>query len=218
MITMKARFITLEGGDGSGKSTLLAKIEKDFTARKIPWISTREPGGTPAGEEIREIILRKPAAGTTPIAPLTELLLYEAARAEHVEKLIRPTLAAGKTVLCDRFTHSSVAYQGAARGLGTELVSRLNHAATSGLEPDAVIWLKLDPVEARKRTGSRGGENRLDAEKHAFHQAVFDAFCKMAEDEANHFIVLDASASPDEVFAALCRHPLWIRLFGSASP
>lgn len=203
-----ARLITVEGGDGSGKSTLLARIEQFFKDKKISYILTREPGGTPVAEEIRELLLRPRPSGRS-MTPLTELMLYESARADHVEQVIRPALKSGNSVLCDRFTHSSLAYQGYARGLGVELVKRLNDAATQGLSPDIVIWLKLSPADARKRMAGRGAKDRLESEASSFHEAVFSAFDTIAREESSRFIVLDASKSADDVFNQLLAHPLW---------
>ena len=211
MTKTRARLITVEGGDGSGKSTLLARIEQLFKENGTSYLLTREPGGTPVAEEIRELLLRPRAAGSS-MTPLTELLLYESSRADHVEKVIRPALKNGKSVLCDRFTHSSLAYQGYARGLGVDLVKRLNEAATQGLSPDIVIWLKLAPSEARKRMAARGAKDRLENEDTSFHESVFKAFETIAREESSRFIVLDAAQSPDEVFAQLLAHPLWKQL------
>jgi dTMP kinase len=207
-----ANFICLEGGDGSGKSTLLARVEQHLKERGFKFLTTREPGGTPVAEEIRNLLL-KPGK----MAPMAELMLYEAARAEHVEQVIGPALKENTHVLCDRFIHSTLAYQGYARGLGVELVTRLNEAATGGLHPHAVIWLKIEPELAKKRTASRGAENRLDAEKSAFHQKVYDAFLKMTAAEPKTFIVLNAEANPDEIFHELITHSRWIELFGAIS-
>lgn len=206
----KAKFITIEGGDGSGKSTLLGRIEAHLTERGIKFIKTREPGGTRVAEEIRELLLRPRPAGET-VSPLTELLLYEAARASHVEQVIRPALAIGTYVLCDRFTHSSLAYQGAGRGLGLDLVARLNDAATQGLNPDVVIWIKVPPAVARARVAGRAGgtKDRLESEQDSFHDVVFAAFNEISVREAQRFIVLDGLKSPDEVFAELVAHPHW---------
>lgn len=209
----KAKFITIEGGDGSGKSTLLNKIESYLQSRGISYVRTREPGGTPVAEEIREIII-KPRAGEQSVSPLTELLLYEAARAANVDQVVRPSLEAERFVICDRYTHSSLAYQGYGRGLGIELVERLNDAATGGLAPDAVIWLKVPPAEARRRMAGRSDtKDRLESEKDSFHETVFKAFEEIARRESHRFIVLDGMKSPDEIFAALLEHPHWKALF-----
>lgn len=221
----KPFFITVEGGDGSGKSTLITNIRAEFGRRGVPHLCTREPGGTPVAEEIREILL-KPGRS---LVARAELFLYEAARAEHVDGVIRPALAKGVNVLCDRFTHSSVAYQGAGRGLPRQLVEMANWAATGGfkddssgfksgsglgLEPDAVIWLRLSPEVARRRLRGRGAENRLDAEASSFHERVFSAFEEMAR-ASDRFIVLDASQDEKTVFSELLAHPLWRNMFGS---
>ncbi|MBI2606189.1 MAG: dTMP kinase [Deltaproteobacteria bacterium] len=221
----KPFFITVEGGDGSGKSTLITNIRAEFAARGVPHLCTREPGGTPVAEEIRGILLKP---GRTVVAR-AELLLYEAARAEHVDGVIRPALDRGVNVLCDRFTHSSIAYQGAARGLPKQLVEMANWVATGGfkvdssgfklgsglgLDPDAVIWLRLSPAEARRRSRGRGDENRLDAEDSGFHERVFAAFEEMSR-SSGRFIVLDASQDEKTVFNQLLAHPLWRKMFGS---
>ncbi len=201
-----ASFITIEGSDGSGKSTLIGRIESHLRGLGVQFQLTREPGGTPIAEEIREIILKP----NRKLSPLCELLLFEAARAEHVATFIRPALQSGCSVICDRFTHSSLAYQGIARGLGEEMVAGLNDLATGGLKPTAVIWLKLDPKIAWDRIESRGGEkSRLDSETMAFHRRVFEAFEHLAQRDPEHFIVLDAARSPEEVFQQLLGHPNW---------
>lgn len=205
-------FLTFEGGDGAGKSTLLAKVENEFKRNSIEFVSTREPGGTPLADEIRSMILKPDRR----LAPLTELFLFEAARAEHVSTVVRPALAMGKIVLCDRFTHSSLAFQGYARGLGVDLVKELNRIATGGLEPDAVIWLKLSPTEARARIEARGEKTRIDDEAASFHQAVFEAFEAISAAEHERFLVLDARLPPDDVFLSLLRHPLWKKLIAKS--
>jgi dTMP kinase len=215
---MSGYFVTIEGGDGSGKSTLIQRIKSDWTGRGLKYVSTREPGGTPAAEEIRNLLLRPASdgAGATITSPMAELFLYEAARAEHVESFIRPALGRGEHVLCDRFTYSTLAYQGAARGLGIDLVRQMNQAACGGLEPNLVVWLKINIETAKRRSVQRGSENRLDGEKAAFHQKVYDAFLKMAADEPSRFIVLDAEQSPDQVYSQLVSHPLWNKHFGAS--
>ena len=209
----RAKFITFEGGDGSGKSTLIAKVVQHFKSHNQPFITTREPGGTPIAEKIRNLIL-----GPDALTPLAELLLYEAARAEHVEDTIRPALNKNIHVLCDRFTNSTVAYQGYGRGLGVKLVTDLNELATQGLEPDCVVWLKLPADQARRRSSRRGEQNRIDKEKAAFHESVYGAFLKMASERPEHFIVLNASLSPEQVFSDLVSHSRWKQLFSLEKP
>ena len=205
----KSHFITVEGGDGAGKSTLISHIEKFFKEKEITYSLTREPGGTALSEEIREVILKP---GRT-MEPLAELFLYEAARVEHVESFIKPKLREGHTILCDRFTHSSLAYQGKGRNLGVQLVRELNNLACQGLKPDLVIWLKITPETARKRRADRGGQNRLDAEAEDFHAKIYKAFSELAEDPQNRFLTLDGEKKPEEIVNDLFNHPMWCDLF-----
>lgn len=208
-------FICIEGSDGSGKTTLIKKIETFFQQKHLNYLLTREPGGTALGEEIRKLLL-----STNPqLAPtaLTELFLYEAARSQHVSTVIAPALQQKKIVLCDRFTYSSLAYQGVGRGLGSALVQQLNQIATQGLEPQMVIWLKIDPLLAKERRKTRqkdqGENDRIDQEKDSFHKKIALAFEQTARENQNIFLILDASLSADEVFAQLINHPLWQKYF-----
>ncbi|HEU68199.1 MAG TPA: dTMP kinase [Candidatus Acetothermia bacterium] len=148
---MKPLFIVLEGPDASGKSTQVRLLADALSARGIPILATREPGGTPLGERLRELVL----SSDSPMNPLTELLLIIAARHEHVEQVVRPALKEGKWVLCSRYTLSSLAYQGWGRGLDLDLIRRLNQLATGGLEPDYVFLLDLPPTVAYERTRER---------------------------------------------------------------
>ncbi|MEW6056868.1 MAG: dTMP kinase [Bdellovibrionota bacterium] len=210
-----AYFITIEGGDGAGKSTLLKLIEDHFRRLKLPFLLTREPGGTLASEEIRDILLRDRPDPSQKLTPLTELFLYEAARAQHVEERIRPALNSGTHVLCDRFTDSTLAYQGYGRAVGTSLVDQLNQIATRGLKPDAVIWLKVAPEVARMRIEQRSGKKSwIDEEDASFHEAVFNGFIELSRKNSDRYIVLDGSCTPQEIFAQLTATPLWLRLFG----
>ena len=202
---MRAKFITLEGGDGAGKTTLLGRIEEHLKAKDIRYVVTREPGGTPISEEIRELLLKP---GREPTA-LTELFLYEAARAEHVEHFIKPKLREGASVICDRFTHSTLAYQGFGRGLGHNLVKELNGLACQGLKPDVAIWLKVTPATAKKRRGLRGLLSRLDAEAEDFHTRVYRGFEQLAEDPNQNILVLDGERQPEEIATELFAHPRW---------
>lgn len=207
-----AWLITVEGGDGSGKSTLISRIQASLHEKNIPLLLTREPGGTEIGEEIREILLRPGRA----VSPWTELFLYEAARAEHIAKVIRPALGEGKHVLCDRFTTSTLAYQGEARALGYENVELLNHLATQGIEPHITLWLKIPPDQGLQRIQNRKEKNRLDQEKIDFHEKVFKAFEKIVSKTPDRFIVLDATQSPNDVFRQLVEHPKWVSLWSKA--
>lgn len=202
-------FVTLEGGDGAGKSTLLNLITKEFNSRKIPHFCTREPGGTSVSEQIRALILNPDSH----MESLTELFLYEASRHEHVVKVIKPKLNEGVHVLCDRFTTSSLAYQGYGRGLGAKLVGDLNNIATTGLNPNIIIWLKIEPSIAKKRAEQRGQKDRLEKEFDQFHENVYKGFQELSQIYKNNFIVLDATHSPDVIFKSLLEHPIWKRYF-----
>jgi dTMP kinase len=187
--TLVGLFVVFEGGDGSGKSTqirlLRAAIER--SGREV--VITREPGGTPLGERVRELVLSHASDGMSDRA---EALLYAAARAEHVDEVIRPALAEGKVVLCDRFVDSSVVYQGAARGLGEVQVAELNRWATAGVTPALVVLLDLDPEDGLRRAVGDGHPDRLEAAGLDFHRAVREAYLRRADDDHERYLVLDA--------------------------
>jgi dTMP kinase len=147
---------------------------------------------------------------------LSELFLYQAARAEHVQQKIIPAIKQGRTIFCDRFTTSTLAYQGAGRKLSLKLIHLLNDQATFGIKIDAIIWLKLDRKTAQERTQNRGQENRLDREKEQFHLAVMKGFELEYKKNKSKFIVLDAAQSPDDIFNHLIEHPLWKKLFSES--
>jgi dTMP kinase len=189
-------FVTFEGGEGSGKSTQLARLAARLRARGIEPVVTREPGGTPLAEGIRELLLdpaRRPGA-------MSEALLMEAARADLVASLVRPALAAGRVVLCDRYDDSTLAYQGAGRGLDSGLLALLNQAATGGLEPDLTLLYDVPPEVGLARRESAAGEtNRLDREPADFHLRVRRCFLELAAAAPRRWVVLDATATPDEL-------------------
>jgi dTMP kinase len=189
-------FVTFEGGEGSGKSTQLARLAARLRARGIEPVVTREPGGTPLAEGIRELLLdpaRRPGA-------MSEVLLMEAARADLVASLVRPALAAGRVVLCDRYDDSTLAYQGAGRGLDSSLLAILNQAATGGLEPALTLLYDVPPEVGLVRRESAAGEtNRLDREPADFHLRVRRCFLDLAAAEPGRWMVLDATATPDEL-------------------
>jgi len=176
---MRGIFITVEGGDGAGKSTQLANIKTYMEERGISAIFTREPGGTPISEKIREIILDPENEG---MEDLTEALLYAASRAEHVRKVIAPALEDGTTVVCDRFLDSSIAYQAYGRGLG-RVVEMINEPAVAGYIPDLTIFLDLDPEIAMHRISNRG-RDRLEIETSDFHERVHQGYLELIEREA----------------------------------
>lgn len=200
-------FIVFEGLDGSGKSSLMAALQKELTALQIPFVQTREPGGTPLGDEIRHMILRK--EGPAPVSR-AELLLYEASRAQHVEQTIKPALSEKKWVLCDRFTASSVAFQGGGRSISEADVVMLNQFATGGLEADLTVLLDLSVEESRRRQAHRtsqtgDGKDRIESEADEFHQKVRDGFLKQAKASVHNWLVLDAKMTPAELFDVLLK-------------
>lgn len=185
-------FVTLEGLDGSGKSTQAQLLRSALEAEGIEVVLTREPGGTPLGEEIRNLVLH---GGD--VAPWAEAALYAASRAQHVEQLIRPALARGATVICDRYLDSSVAYQGIARGLGLERVLELNLAAVGGLLPDRTILLEIGVAEAAARMGLE--RDRLEREGDAFRGRVAAAYRELALRFPDRFVTVDGTASPETI-------------------
>lgn len=199
-------FLVFEGLDGSGKSSLMRALETELSKRGISFHQTREPGGTPLGEEVRHIILRK-QMGTIPV-PRAELLLYEVSRAQHVDEVIKPHLAQGEWVLSDRFSASSVAFQAGGREIEEKDVVMLNEFATGGLQPDLTILLDLSVEESRRRQAHRThqtGEtaDRIESEKDSFHQRVRDSFLKQARESSHRWLVLDARSSTEEMLKIL---------------
>jgi len=182
-------FITFEGGEGSGKSTQIARLAERLRAGGRDPVVTREPGGTPLGEGIRALLL-DPAR---PPDALTEALLMVAARAELVARVIRPALARGQVVLCDRYADSTLVYQGAGRGLDRALLRSLNDAATGGLTPDLTLLLDLDPAIGLSRRSAAGEPNRLDREPEAFHARVRAAYLELSREEPARWVALDAT-------------------------
>ncbi|SMO63399.1 dTMP kinase [Balnearium lithotrophicum] len=194
-------FITFEGIEGCGKSTQSKLLFEELIDRGFSVVLTREPGGTEASEEIRRIILKKWEERFTPFA---ELSLYEAARSLHVENLIRPSLNEGAVVICDRFTDSTVAYQGYGRGLSLELIERLNLEATGGLRPDLTFLLDL-PVEAAFKRLERKSLDRMESEERSFHERVREGFLEIAEREKERVVVLDGTQDVEEIFNHVLR-------------
>ena len=187
---MSGLFITFEGGEGCGKSTQIDLLREVLEEQGQSVVITREPGGTPIAEAIREVLLNADHKG---MCTESELLLYAAARAQHVQEKIRPALEAGQVVLCDRFADSTTAYQGAARGVNEALVEQLYQIATGGLKPDKTILIDLDPVTGLDRARIRGTADRLESENLAFHQAVREGFLKIAAAEPERVVVLDGA-------------------------
>lgn len=196
---MAGLFITLEGPEGAGKTTQLARLEARLreTGRRVT--VTREPGGTPLGLRVREVVL-DPALD---MGPLSEFLLYSASRAQLVQDVLRPALERGDVVLCDRYFDSSLAYQGAGRGLPLALLRALTREVTGGLTPDLTVLLDLDPALGLERAAQRGQPDRLEKADLAFHKRVRAGFLELAQAEPQRFAVLDAAQGADAVEAEL---------------
>lgn len=196
---MTGKFITIEGPDGSGKSTQIKLLIEYLTQRKIEVLFTREPGGTPISEKIRNIILDTEHEEMT---GMTEALLYAAARAQHVEQLIRPALGQNKIILCDRFVDSSVVYQGFARGLGMEKIEELNHQATGGLTPDLTICLDVPASCGLNRKQNQMQLDRLEKETVEFHEKVRQGYSILAE-KYKRIKVIDGTKEIGEISTAI---------------
>lgn len=196
----KGLFISIEGPDGSGKSTQISLLRKYFEERGTDVVLTREPGGTPISEKIREIILDK---NNKEMDAMTEALLYASSRAQHVAEVIKPALEAGKIVICDRFIDSSIAYQGYGRGLG-DCVRVINEYAVRGCMPDVTFLLEMDPKIGKERI-SADDQDRLEQEKLEFHKKVFDGYMEI-EKKFDRIIGIDAARSIEEISADIIKH------------
>ncbi|GAA2960012.1 thymidylate kinase [Ligilactobacillus murinus DSM 20452 = NBRC 14221] len=196
---MNGFFITFEGTDGSGKTSVLNAIEAKLKTTKVDYLRTREPGGNRISEQIRNVILDE---RSTEMDARTEALLYAAARRQHLVETVLPALEAGKVVLCDRFVDSSLAYQGAGRGIGVAEVKQMNQFATAGLEPDLTIYLALEPRLGLERIKQNRQDevNRLDKEALSFYETVYRAYQKLAT-ENERIVTIDASQKLADVIA-----------------
>ena len=194
-------FITFEGTEGCGKSTQVKLFAEYLASSGIPFVSTREPGGSNTGKKIREILLD---SKNREITSRAELLLYAADRAQHVEEVIRPALLEGKTVLCDRYTDATWAYQGFGRGLDLGLIENLNTLAAEGVRPDLTFWIDC-PVEVGLRRAFKRAEDeeidemRFENEELSFHRRVRDGYRSVSEAEAERFAVVDGTAPVHEI-------------------
>jgi dTMP kinase len=203
----RGKFITFEGLDGCGKSTQLERLAQFLRAQHLPVVVTREPGGTPTGEKIRNILLDSSTIG---LAPMAELALMFASRAQHIKEIIQPALHAGSIVLCDRFTDSSEAYQGGGRKLGSEPILELHRVLCEGLQPiltilmDSDINASIDRARRRNKTHAskigapEGDENRFEQESRAFFGRVQNAYHAIAAREPNRVAIVDARGTADE--------------------
>lgn len=194
-------FITLEGPEGSGKTTAVEAAVKALEAKGYQIVRTREPGGTPIAEQIRNVILDKE---NTNMDPRTEALLYAASRRQHLVEKVWPALKEGKIVICDRYLDSSLAYQGGARGLGVDNILNVNMFATENTFPDLTLLFDITPEEGLKRISANANRevNRLDLEKLEFHHQVRNTFLELAKRYKERFVIIDASKSREEVAKA----------------
>jgi len=197
----RGQFITFEGIDGSGKTTQMRLLVRRLQTQGRDVLEAVEPGGTAVGRQIRRILLD---AANQDLRPTTELLLYFASRAQNVEQCILPALAAGQIVVCDRFTDSTLAYQGYARGLGAETVLALDRIACRGLAPDLTLLIDLDLDTAlarahKRNTGGATDETRMDDQSREFHQKVRNAYLALAKQHAGRFRVIDGRGAPEEI-------------------
>ncbi len=198
---MAGRFITLEGGEGVGKSTQIRRLAEALTGRGIDVVTTREPGGTEGAEAIRGLLM---SGGQDRWNDATEALLFAAARADHVAKLIRPSVSAGKWVVCDRFVDSTRAYQGGAGGISDADILDLHRVGSGGLLPDRTIVLDLPVAEGARRAAARSAEtDRMGAKNADYYERVAARFREMAGQEPDRFRIVDASGSPDAVTARI---------------
>lgn len=195
-MTAAGRFVTFEGGEGAGKSTQIGRLAETLRRAHLSVVVTREPGGTPGAEAIRELLLGGPPDHWL---PLTEALLVLAARADHVSRRIQPALAAGDWVMCDRFTDSTRVYQGIAGGLGLPRVERLHKAAFGSLRPDLTLILDVPVEVGLTRRRQAAGGNRYEAMDREFHERVRRGFLALAGREPERCVVIDATRGEDAV-------------------
>jgi dTMP kinase len=210
-VSHRGKFITFEGLDGTGKSTQIEKLAKALRARGLAVVVTREPGGTETGEKIRHVILD---SGTTGLSPMAEMALMFASRAQHIREVIEPAVAEGKIVLCDRFTDSTEAYQGAGRKLGSKAVLELHHILCDDLQPDLTLLMDSDVARSverarrRNQRSSRNGrnqkdENRFEQENRAFFGRVRNGYLAIARREPERVAVIDARGTPSQTHAKI---------------
>jgi len=193
---MRGLFITIEGPDGAGKSTQIELLKEYFKNKGKEIVITREPGGTLISEKIRDIILDNE---NKEMADTTEALLYAASRAQHVAEKILPALKKGQVVICDRFVHSSLIYQGMARGLGIDEVKTINDFAIMGLMPNITFFFDISPEISLKRKDEMGKKDRLENENIDFHKKVYEGYKKLIEKYPDEFSVIDARKSKEEI-------------------
>lgn len=202
---MKPLFLVLDGVEGCGKSTQVRLLAERLRAEGTPVVLTHEPGGTPVGERVRQLLLDPAFPEMT---PLTEVMLFCASRAQHCAEVILPALQEGKVVVCDRFASSTAVYQGYAGGLGLDTILRVNEVATGGLEPDLLVVLDLDPaIGMRRKFGNEAASgDRIEEKSLAFHRKVREGFLEYARRFPGRAVVLSADATPEAIHAQLWQH------------
>jgi len=195
---VRAPFVTFEGIEGSGKTTQIRLLSEHLTARGIPHVATREPGGTPLADEIRRLLL---SPREERVFPETELFLYEAARAQHVHAVILPALTAGKAVLSDRFYDATSVYQGFSRGIDASQIQGLNSFASGGLVPDLTFLFDIDPEDGFQRLYGRGTKpDRMESETMEFHRKVREGYLSLQKEHPDRILRIDGTPPAGEVF------------------
>lgn len=198
---MSGKFITFEGGEGSGKTTQIALLQKYLAGTGKKCLVTREPGGSPGGEAIRELLL---TGQSDKWSPISETLLFQAARVEHIGRIIKPALARGEVVLCDRFLDSTVVYQGMSKDLGVEFVRQIHQLTTHNFLPNFTFILDIEPSIGLTRAKARtGNETRFENMDMSFHESVRNGFLSLAKSDAKRYAVIDASQSADDVHESI---------------
>jgi dTMP kinase len=200
---MSRPFFTCEGGEGSGKTTLIERLRSTLIADGYQTIVAREPGGTPLGERIRDLLL---TTKDVSIDPKAECLLFLASRLQQIEEVIKPALQQGKIVLCDRFNDSTIAYQGVARNLGFEKIKNLCDSVCDGFGPTHTFYLDIDPRIGLSRNSQAGKQDRLEQEMLDFHQRVREGFKRISQTDPERFLIIDASQTKDAVFNQVYEH------------
>lgn len=194
---MRGNFISVEGGEGSGKSTQLKLLTAAFEKAGLPFIATREPGGVPSAERIRTMLV---VGDGDAWGRMAETLLFQAARAEHLEKLVFPALHSGKTVICDRFLDSTIVYQGIVKSLGEDYIKSLHRMVFGNFAPDLTVILDIDPEKGLSRAASRGGaEDRFEGMDIEFHRQIRAGFVKIAKEDSSRCVLLDAGQDAEKL-------------------
>ncbi|MEG4865256.1 MULTISPECIES: dTMP kinase [unclassified Microcoleus] len=197
---MKGKFIVFEGGEGAGKTTQMQRLIHWLQSScylKVGLVATREPGGTELGKQLRHLLLKQDSGEL--VSEMAELLMYAADRAQHVETFLKPELSKGTIVLCDRFTDSTIAYQGYGRGLKLNLIKQLNEIATGGLQSDLTLWLDIDVEAGLARVRARGERDRMEQADLNFHRLVQQGFGELAEEHKSRIVRINGDRSEDEV-------------------